>query len=93
MKNVLITWALNLLWLAVGKLGKDLLRWIDDAQLEGLEGRNAFDYVWSKAKVSYHDIGDWLLNLIIEATLGKKAIMEKKLKKKLKWPKKLKINW
>jgi hypothetical protein len=79
--------AFSLIWAVTGKLGKDLARWIDDAEAQGLKGREAFDFVWNTAKAHYHDIGDWLLNLLIETVLGQKFAKTGKLLKKLRWPK------
>ena len=70
MKTKLLAWGLNLIWLAAGDLGKALSGWIAEASARSLAGRDAFEYVWRKAKTHYASIGDWLLNLLIEAGVG-----------------------
>lgn len=70
MKDRLLTWGLNLICLAAGKLGQDLASFIAEASARSLTGREAFDYVWRKARARYAKIGDWLLNLLIEAGVG-----------------------
>ena len=87
MRNWLMKIAFSLIWAVTGKLGKDLARWIDEAERKGLKDRQAFDFVWRAAKAHYSDIGDWLLNLLIETVLGKKFAEGGKLLKKLRWPK------
>ena len=87
MRNWLMKIAFSLIWAVTGKLGKDLARWIDEAERKGLKDRQAFDFVWRAAKAHYSDIGDWLLNLLIETVLGKKFADGGKLLKKLRWPK------
>jgi hypothetical protein len=89
MKNWLITTGLKLAWLALGKLGHDLLEWIKQANDRKLTDRDAFEYVWRKAKTKYADIGDWLLNLVIEVAVGKSKLSSGKFK--LKWPARLKF--
>ena len=86
MKNWLVKTALKLLWLAGGRLGQDIARLIAEAERLGLEGREAFNYVWRQAKARYSDIGDWLLNLLIEALLGQRAAQLGGLAAKLRWP-------
>ncbi len=93
MRNFFLKIALGIIWSVAGKLGKDLVAWISDADKHGLEGQAAFQFVWRKAKTQYNDIGDWLLNLLIESLVGKQSLLEGKLAKKLKWPKKLKFNF
>lgn len=87
MRNWLMKVALQLIWSVTGKLGQDLARWIEDAKAQGLDGREAFDFVWRTAKVYYRDIDDWLLNLLIEAILGHQFAGTDKLLRKLRWPK------
>lgn len=87
MRNWLMKVAFTLIWSVTGRLGRDLARWVDDAEEQGLEGREAFDFVWRTAKFHYSDIGDWLLNLLIETTVGHKFEAADKLWKKLRWPK------
>ncbi len=70
MRDKLLAWGLRLIWLAAGRLGRELAQWITEAQGRGLTGRDAFEYVWRKAKLRYTDVGDWLLNLCIEAGVG-----------------------
>lgn len=87
MRDWLLKNALKLLWLALGQFGKELMRFVEEAEKQKLKGREAFDYVWRRAKVRYQDCGDWLLNLAIEALVGKQADKLGKLKLKLRWPK------
>jgi hypothetical protein len=86
MKNWLVGTALRLLWLAAGRLGRDISKLIEEAEARGLGGRSAFDYVWRQAKGRYSDVGDWLLNLLIEALLGQHAAGLGELAGKLRWP-------
>lgn len=86
MRDWLLKSALKLLWLALGQFGTELMRFVQEAEKQQLKGREAFDYVWRRAKVRYQDCGDWLLNLAIEALVGKRAEQLSKLKKKLRWP-------
>jgi hypothetical protein len=86
MKNWLVCTALRLLWLAAGRLGRDISRFIEDAEGRGLSGREAFDYVWRQAKGRYSDVGDWLLNLLIEGLVGARAAGLGELVGKLRWP-------
>lgn len=92
MKNWMMRIGLSLIWLAAGTLGKDILNWMEDAEKHGLSGKAAFEYVWRKTKTRYSDIGDWLLNLLIEVVVGKKIDLEGRLYQKLRWPDKLKLN-
>ena len=91
MKNWLLSIGLTFIWLAAGRLGKDILQWMDDAEKHGLSGKAAFEYVWRKTRTNYSDIGDWLLNLLIEVSFGKKSSLAGELQRKLKWPDKLNI--
>jgi hypothetical protein len=86
MKNWLVRTALSLLWLAAGRLGRDITRFIAEAGARGLGGREAFDYVWRQAKGRYSDVGDWLLNLLIEGLVGARAAGLGELAGKLRWP-------
>ncbi len=89
MRNWMLNIGLKMLWTAAGGLGKDLMAWVEEAGGHGLNGRNAFDYVWRKAKTRFPEVGGWLLNLLIETAVGRRHSLERKLRKKLRWPKKL----
>ncbi len=93
MKAWIIGLLLNFLMAFAGRVGRDALKFIDDADTHGLEGRGAFDFVWRKLKTEHSDIGDWVLNWVIENAIGVKAFRLGKLAKKLKWPNKLKVKW
>lgn len=86
MKNFLMKTGLNILWMAAGQLGRDILSWIEMAEGHGLSGRQAFDYVWRKARTRYRGIGTWLLNLLIEAQLAKHLATQGQLDASLQWP-------
>jgi hypothetical protein len=84
MKDKLFTWGLRLIWTAAGELGRELAAWIAEASTRGLTGREAFEFVWRKAKARYTTIGDWLLNLLIETAVGQAKL--KAGSAALKWP-------
>ena len=86
MKKLLMKTGLSILWLAAGQLGRDLLSWIELAENHGLSGRQAFDYVWRKARIRYRDIGGWLLNMLIEVLLAKHMAQQGQLDASLEWP-------
>lgn len=86
MRKFLLKTGLGILWLAAGELGRDLLAWIELAEGHGLRGRQAFDYVWRKARARYRDIGGWLLNLLIEALLARHLAKQGQLDASLEWP-------
>ena len=86
MRNWLMKVAFNIIWFVAGRLGRDVARWVDDAEEQGLSGREAFDFVWKTAKVHYSDIDTWQLNQLIETVLGRKFEISGKLWKKLRWP-------
>lgn len=73
----MLKWAIGILidlvWMLAKDLGRDLAAWIDEASNLGLKDRAAFEHVWKCAKSKYSDIGDWALNFLIEAVVGKKA--------------------
>jgi hypothetical protein len=84
MKNKLLTWGLKLIWTAAGDLSNELAAWITEAAGRGFAGREAFEYVWRKAKARYSTIGDWLLNLLIETAVGQAKLQAGGAA--LKWP-------
>jgi hypothetical protein len=86
MRNFLTRLGLVCIWRAAGKLGRDLVAWIELAEKQGFSGRQAFDFVWRKAKSRYHDVGDWLLNLLIETQLARRFKALGQLGQRLKWP-------
>lgn len=89
-KKWLIGKLLEILWRLFGKLGKYIELWVNDASTAGLTGREAWTYVVERAKKEFPDLGEWLLNLLIEVTVGKKEAQARKLLKKLKFPKDIK---
>lgn len=83
---------IRLLFALVGKAGPIVIDAIDaakEAQYE--DGNQARAFVVDRVKKQLPDIGEWLLNWLIENALGLEAIKLGKLKKKLKWPKKLRF--
>ena len=89
-KKWLIGKLLEVLWRLFGKLGGYIETWVTEASNQGLNGREAWEYVVERAKATFPDLGEWLLNLLIEVTIGKKEAQARKLLKKLKFPKSIK---
>lgn len=89
-KRWLIGKLLEILWRLFGKLGTYVETWVTQADAKGLSGREAWEYVVDQAKATFPDLGEWLLNLLIEVTIGKREAQARKLLKKLKPPRSIK---